>query len=205
MNQTISEYKKYSHLTLNERIRIETFSRLGVSQSEIAAAIGRSQSTISRELRRNQPPKNKVKYNAEKAHERYSDRILNAAKKEHLKNPEVRKYVHEKIVIGWSPEQIAGRIQIEMEGLKTNYESIYQYIYNVCPKLIQYLPKRHRKRKKRGMKNKTRVGKILNRISIDERPVIVNDRIRVGDLEIDTFGSRKSKQCGQIIVDRVTH
>ncbi|MDR2943992.1 MAG: helix-turn-helix domain-containing protein [Methanosarcinales archaeon] len=67
MQLTVSEYKSYSHLSLNERIRIEIFSICEKTQSEIAAAIGRSQSTVSRELKRNQPPKNKVKYNAEKS------------------------------------------------------------------------------------------------------------------------------------------
>lgn len=205
MPQTLLGYKNYSHLTLNDRIRIETLTHLGISQTEIAAAVGCSQSTVSRELRRNQPPKNKVKYNAEKAHQRSSERKYNAAKKMHLNNPLIRKYVHEMIVIGWSPEQIAGRIKIDYPGLKTNYESIYLYIYKEKTELIQYLPKRHRKRKKRGLKVKNRVGKILNRISIDERPEIVNTRSRVGDLEIDTLGSRKSKKCVQVIVDRKTH
>ena len=97
MHQMTSEYKKYSHLTMNDRIRIETLVAEGYNQTQIAAAVGCSQSTISRELRRNQPPKNKVKYNAEKAHQRSSERKLNAAKKERLKDPVIREYVHEKI------------------------------------------------------------------------------------------------------------
>lgn len=205
MHQTLSGYKNYIHLTLNDRIRIETLTQLGLSQTEIAAAVGCSQSTVSRELKRNQPPKNKVRYNAEKAHQRSSERKFAAAKKTHLNNPLIREYVHKMLLIGWSPEQIAGRIGIDHPGLKTNYESIYLYIYNERTDLIQYLPKRHRKRKKRGLKVKNRVGKILHRIPIDERPEIVNTRSRVGDLEIDTLGSRKSKKCVQVIVDRKTH
>jgi len=204
MHTTSSGYKNYNHLTLVDRIKIECYSEKKLTQTEIAAAVGCSQSTVSRELRRNQPLKNKVRYNAEKAHSRSSERKFNAAKKEHLDNLLIREYVHEKITIGWSPEQIAGRIQTDRPGLKTNYESIYLYIYKNCPDLIQYLPKRHRKRKKRGMKNTNRVGKILNRVSIEERPEIVNLRSRIGDLEIDTLGSRKSKQCVQVIVDRKT-
>jgi IS30 family transposase len=205
MLQTLSGYKNYSHLTHDDRIRIELLSHLNKTQTEIAAAVGCSQSTVSRELKRNQPPKNKVKYNAEQAHQRSDERKLNAAKKQRLKTPFIQEYVHDKIKIGWSPEQIAGRIQLEYPDLKTNYESIYQYIYNDRIDLIPYLPKRHRKRKKRGLKVKNRVGKIPNRISIDERPEIVNKRIRTGDLEIDTMGSRKAKQCLQVIVDRKTH
>jgi len=205
MLQTLSGYKNYNHLTLKDRIRIEIHLFSNKTQTEIAAAVGCSQSTVSRELRRNQPPKNKVRYNAEKAHQRSDERKRNAAKKERLKNPIIREYVLDKMKIGWSPEQIAGRIQYEYPEHKTNYESIYQYIYNDRTDLIQYLPKRHRKRKKRGLKVKNRVGKILNRVSIDERPEIVNRRTRTGDLEIDTVGSRKAKQCLQVIVDRVTH
>ncbi|MCL2550296.1 MAG: IS30 family transposase [Methanimicrococcus sp.] len=204
MLQTLSGYKKYSHLTLKDRIKIEILSFLNKTQTEIAAAVGCSQSTVSRELRRNQPPKNKVKYNSEQAHNRSDERKRNSAKKERLKNHVIREYVHDKIKIGWSPEQIVGRIRLE-HSLKTNHESIYQYIYNEKTDMIQYLPKRHRKRKKRGLKVKNRVGKIPNRISITERPEIVNRRIRIGDLEIDTMGSRKAKECLQVIVDRVTH
>jgi IS30 family transposase len=204
MLQTLSEYKTYKHLTLEDRIRIEVLLFLNKTQAEIAAAVGCSQSTVSRELKRNQPPKNKVKYKGEKAHQRSEERKQNAAKKERLKNPFIREYVHDKIKNGWSPEQIAGRIQLDYPGIKINHESIYLYIYKERTDLIQYLPRRHRRRKKRGLKVKNRVGKIPNRISIDERPEIVNARIRTGDLEIDTMGSRKAKQCLQVIVDRKT-
>jgi len=205
MLQTHSEYKTYRHLMLEDRIKIEILLSFGKTQIEIAAAVGCSQSTISRELKRNQPPKNKVDYNAHRSQQRSDDRKHHAAKKERFTHPFIREYVLDKITIGWSPEQIAGRIQLEYPELKTNYESIYQYIYNEKTDLIPLLPKRHRKRKKRGLKIKNRVGKIPNRISIDERPEIVNKRIRTGDLEIDTLGSRKSKQCLQVITDRMTH
>lgn len=204
MLQTSLGYKNYKHLTLNDRIRIDILSNLNKTQTEIAAAIGCSQSTVSRELRRNQPPKNKVRYNAEKAHQRSNNRKYNAAKKERLKNLTIRNYVEDKIRLGWSPEQIAGRINLEYPKLKTNYESIYLYIYNERNDLIKHLPKKHRKRMKRGLKNKNRIGKIPFRISIDDRPEIVNERIRIGDWEIDTVGSRKSKKCLQVMVERVT-
>ncbi|WNY25207.1 IS30 family transposase IS4351 [Methanolapillus millepedarum] len=188
-----------------ERIQISIYSHSGKTQTEIAAALGRSQSTVSRELRRNQPPKNTVKYNAQKAHERSTQRKLNAAKKERLKDPVIKDYAHDKIRLGWSPEQIAGRINIDLPGKQTNYETIYLHLYQERTDLIQYLPKRHRKRKKRGLKIKNRVGKIPDRISIDERPEVVNERSRAGDLEIDTVWSRRSSACLQVIVDRVTH
>jgi IS30 family transposase len=105
-------------------------------------------------------------------------------------------------MIGWSPEQIVGRIGIDKPELKTNYESIYQYIYKDKKDLIRFLPRRHRVWKKRGRKTQNRVGKIPDRISIENRPEIVNERSRFGDWEIDTMGSRKAKQCVQVIVER---
>ncbi|MDR2944464.1 MAG: helix-turn-helix domain-containing protein [Methanosarcinales archaeon] len=113
MQLTVSEYKSYNHLLLNERIRIEILLICGKTQSEIAVAIGRSQSTVSRELKRNQPLKNKVKYNAERAHTRSNESKWNATAKERLSNPLIREYISERIMIGGSPEQIAGRIGVD--------------------------------------------------------------------------------------------
>ncbi|MDR2944787.1 MAG: IS30 family transposase [Methanosarcinales archaeon] len=93
-------------------------------------------------------------------------------------------------------------IGIDKTGLKTNYKSIYQYIYKDKKDLIRFLPRRHRVRKKRGLKTQNRVGKILDRTSIENRPEIVNERSRFGDWEIDTMGSRKAKQCVQVIVEK---
>ncbi|WNY26561.1 IS30 family transposase ISCARN114 [Methanolapillus ohkumae] len=121
-----------------------------------------------------------------------------------MKDRYIRRYVHEKLKNRWTPEQIAKRISMDYPNLKTNYESIYRYIYSVGKELIQYLPRHHRIRRKRGKESKKHEGKISNRVSIEDRPEFVNLRIRVGDFEIDTLGSQKSKSCLQVIVDRVT-
>jgi len=205
MSEIAEDYiKHYKHLTENDRYKIEFLLFWAATQIMIAAAIGCAQSTISREIRRNRPFKNNVKYKHKAAQRRADQRKWNAAKKELLKDPVIRKYVHEKIKAGWSPEQIAGRLPIDHPGLKTNYESIYLYIYKVATDLIKCLPKRHRKRNKRGLKKETRVGKIPFRNSIDERPEIVNMRGRIGDWEIDTIVSRKSKFCLQVMIERYT-
>ena len=104
----------------------------------------------------------------------------------------------------WSPEQIAGRLQIDYPDLKTNYESIYLYIYNDRPDLIPFLRKRHRKRLKRGLKKKTRASKIPNRISIKDRPDYINNITEVGHWELDTIVSRKSKSALSVGVERKT-
>ncbi|WNY23100.1 IS30 family transposase ISMae39 [Methanimicrococcus hongohii] len=111
-------------------------------------------------------------------------------------------YVREQIKMGWSPEQISGRIKKDKPGLKTNYESIYQYIYKVEQNLIGCLARRHRRRKKRGLKKERRIGKIPDRVSIEDRPKIVDERSEFGHWEIDTVVSRESKACLMVAVER---
>jgi len=98
------------------------------SLKKISKELGRHRSTIYREVRRNNAGKYKVRYRAHIAQKRSEERWKTSHQKEWLSDKMVRKYVEEKLKESWSPEQIAGRIKIEHPGLKTNYESIYQYI-----------------------------------------------------------------------------
>lgn len=81
----------------------------------------------------------------------------------------------------------------ELPGHKTNYESIYKYIYEDHPEYIECLVRRHRIRKRRGQGKSHKSSHIPYRISIDKRPQIVAKRTRFGDWETDTAVSRQSK------------
>jgi len=86
----------------------------GKSRRVIAEVMGRHHSTISRELRRHYRPRS---YRARIAHAMTEMRKRKAGRRERLKHDGVRAYSHEKLILGWSPEQIAGRISQDQPGL----------------------------------------------------------------------------------------
>lgn len=177
----------YTHLTADERYQIDDLQREGFSQKAIAEIIGRSKSTLSRELRRNQGARG---WRPRQAHlkaterlavrgsanvKRASDAAWNYAK-EHLQNDQ------------WSPEQIAGRL--EREGLETiSHETIYQRILEdkkAGGTLYSNLRCKKKRKKRYGSARSAR-GAIPNRVDIDQRPAIVESRKRIGDWEGDTI------------------
>jgi len=119
----------YSQLSSEERDQIAILHAQGKSLSDIAKIIGRNKSTVSREPNRNRTPTYNV-YLPHKAHERAKQRNLQAAKRPRLKNQTIRAYVMTKLITGWSPEQIAGRLPIDHPKLTISHEAIYQYIYD---------------------------------------------------------------------------
>jgi IS30 family transposase len=197
--------KGYRHISLEERDRIAEMKSLGQTVTEMAMALGRSKSTLSRELRRNATPAYKV-YLSHRAHERAVTRKQEAGSRPRLKNDQVVSYVRNKLEQGLSPELIAGRIELEQSGLSISHEAIYQYIYH--PKtegraeLIGLLVRGHRKRKSKGIGRKERKTKIPNRIPIEDRPLSVENRSRFGHWEGDSLVSRKSLAALNSLVER---
>jgi len=177
----------YTHLTEEERYQIDDLQREGFSQAAIARKLGRSPSTLSRELSRNKGERGyRPRQAQQKAEERLIVRGSTNAKhasddaweyaKEHLENEQ------------WSPEQIAGRLKLE--GLETiSHETIYQRILadkNEGGSLYTHL-RCKKKRKKRYGSSKSKRGTIPNRVDIDQRPKVVDDKTRIGDWEGDTI------------------
>lgn len=192
----------YKHLTVEEREEILIMLEKGFNQKEIAYFLNRNPSTISREIMRNAPEIRKTKYRANRAQLRADERKIISHQKTRLKNPRITAYVECKIKQGYTPEQIAGRISIDHPELTTNYESIYLYIYNERPDLIQYLVRGKRKRQKRSIKPGKRMVKIPNRTMISERPERINNRSEYGHWEADTAVSRQSKSALVIVRER---
>ena len=201
---TVKKGISYSHLTLEEREEISIGLESGYSQYKIAKMIHRSVSTISRECSRNQPDTNKVKYRANQAQLRSQDRQAKSHKRARLKSEETRQYVAEKLVIGWTPELISGRIKLEKKLTPTNYESIYLWIYSDRKDLIQYLPRSHRKRRKRGSAKYKHASKIPDRTPIENRSLLADSRLEYGHWEADTAVSRQSKGAIAVLVERTT-
>ena len=107
----------------------------------------------------------------------------------------------------WSPEQIAGRLRRDHgpdRRMRISHETIYQWIYRDAEDdgtLFDHLRRRHRRRRKQGRYGAGR-GLIPGRVSIAERPAIVQRRARFGDWEGDTLEGARSKGGIASLVER---
>lgn len=161
---------KYRQLTLEKRYQISALKKLGKNQTFIANEIGVHKATVSRELSRNSLPK----YSAEIAH--VTARIRHKNKPRNIRlTQSIKIYIGQKLKEHWSPQQISGRLHVD-ENLSISHETIYQYIYkNLRQGGTLYKNLRHQNKKytRRSSQYKTR-GQIKGRISIEERPSIVD-------------------------------
>ncbi len=196
--------KNYNHITEIEREKIELLLQENYKKSQIAKKIGRSKSTIGREIIKNSPRINNCKYRANRAQKKADERRKKSSKHGHLSDLDIQKYVINKLAEHWSPEQIAGRLSIDLPKKKTNYETIYLFVYKQRSDLIQNLRFSHRKRKKRTPKRVKNATKIPNRTPIEERMLSANNRSRIGHWETDTMVSRQSKAVIQVSIERKT-
>lgn len=196
--------KGYKQLTVGERDLIGALKASGMSIGDIGKELGRNKSTISRELSRNGPPIHTGYYLSHKAHERTVERRSKSRRIAKLKSTEIKEYVSSKLVIYWSPELIAGRLQIEHPGLKISHEAIYQWIYGEAKEYIPYLIRKHRTRWKKGRSRKHQKVHIPCRIGINERPEYIDKRLQAGHWEADTAVSRQSKAALHIMTERKT-
>jgi IS30 family transposase len=197
--------KQYWHLSIDERERIAQLKNEGIGLSEIARQLRRDKGTISRELKRNGAPLYNS-YTPCRAQHRSDERRRAASRRERLRDQTVRQYVHEKLLAGWAPEQISGRLPLEHPGLSISAEAIYQYIYDTKSEdredLIACLRRSHKKRKQRAVGRKQNKTKIPNRVSIDDRPQSVESRKTYGHWEGDSMISRKSTVALNSLTER---
>lgn len=202
---------QYKQLSIEERefIQLAIWEKKSVRQ--IAKQLKRNPGTISREINKNVSGRNI--YAPRAAHNRALAKRKSRGRKDRLKSAEIRRYVVVRLTERWSPEQIAGRIKIDLPGLSISHEAIYQYIYHqisrsgygllkpCCQDLRPYL--RHR-RKRRVPKGARRCQRVLRPkgTSINERPIIINERKRIGDWEGDTVESKDHKPGINTLVER---
>ena len=185
----------YTHLTLEERIVIELFVHMGMSCREIAAYLGRSHTTVSRELRRN---RSKSGYRSQTAERRARKRRNMPRHYRSMSRPELLAYVDEKLRSDWSPEQIAGRIRLDYpqdQTMRISVETIYRWIYAAAQ--VGDTSYRHLRRAHKRRRRQTRYGRgrriFPGRIDIDQRPQVVADRSRYGDWEADLVCASRGK------------
>ena len=116
--------KQYQQLNQEERDQIYLLLRQGKTQKEIAVALKRDKSTISRELNHNKHKKFN-EYLPDTAQRKSNKKKKTSRKQAYVdKHPVVKKYILGKLQLGWSPEQIAGRMFRDI-GRYLNQESIY--------------------------------------------------------------------------------
>ena len=173
----------YTHLTQDERYQIHTLKRQGITLAAIAAELMRSPSTISRELKRNAGP---LGYKPTLAHQAARTRQTER-RNAHAFSPQQWGHVDSYLRLDLSPQQVSGRLLLE-RALRISHECIYQHVYRDKAQggsLVRLL-RCQKARKKRYASGQERRGTLPNRISIEERPAVVDKRSRIGDWEGDT-------------------
>ncbi|WP_198264537.1 IS30 family transposase [sulfur-oxidizing endosymbiont of Gigantopelta aegis] len=195
--------RTYKQLTQEQRYYISTEIKNGISQSKIAQAIEVSKSTICREIKRNAGLRG---YRFKQAQEKAVKRRYNASKAIKMTDDMIALIDEKLSQHQWSPEQISGWL-LNDKMLLLSHERIYQHIWDDKKQggdLHQYLRRQGKKYQKRGSNGKSSRGQIINRISIDDRPKIVDDKRRVGDWEIDTVIGKGHSGALVTIVERKT-
>lgn len=202
--------QKYKQLDLNRRHKIKALLDAGHSQTNIAKIIGVHKSTISRELSRNVATRGRYakEYRPDLAQRKTNRRHLDKCKHirftQDLKEDAIQWLTQEKL----SPELISGRWSVQ--GIRgVSHETMYQWIWKgkhqkdpATKQLYTHL-KHGRRRRKRGNYNDSR-GILTERVSIEQRPKVVEERTRLGDLEGDFMVGKAHKSALLVITDRAT-
>jgi IS30 family transposase len=186
----------YTQLTREQRYQIKALLKTGHTKSKIAAVIGVHRSTIYRELKRNIGQRN---YRPKQAHKKALTRRKRKVKPRIM--PQDWQLVEEKLREDWSPEQISGIMK--KTGFSISAEWIYLYVYadkRTGGELWKHLRQQKKRRKRAG--GRDRRGKIPNRVGIEERPAIVDERKRLGDWEGDTIVGKGHRGAVLTLVER---
>ncbi len=187
-------------LSLAEREEISRGIVAGRSLRSIATGLGRAPSTVSREIQRNN---GRRRYRANKADDAAWERAHRAKTCKLAQHPALARQVAEKLMLQWSPRQIAGWLKSHYpqdESRQVSHETIYKSLYiqargALKKELLQHLRRTRALRRSRHHTQKTaNHGRIVGAVSISERPAEVEDRAVPGHWEGDlVFGSNNSQ------------
>jgi IS30 family transposase len=193
--------KHYGQLDLDERIELSWHHDAGKARSEIARIMGRHPATIGRELRRNNLPN--AGYKPASADRMALSRRRRRSKIERLSL--LGDHVRDHLAMGWSPEQIAGRLRLEGSQHSVSHESIYRFIYRWPirrEKLHCYLTRAKATRGRRYFKRRREP--IPGRRTIHERGQAIDDRGQFGHWEGDLMQFRTQKGNLVVVIERKT-
>ena len=189
----------YTQLTQDKRYQIYAFLKAGFSQTDIAIEIEVHKSTVSRELSRNRGQKG---YRPKQAHRKAVERRAEAYKFVKMTS-QIIPLIEVLIRQDFSPEQVCGSLY-RKHSIRISHESIYRHVLKDKAQggnLYLHLQHSNKKRKKRYSSYDGR-GQIKERVSIDERPAIVDAKKRLGNWEIDTIIGKNYKGVLLSIVER---
>jgi transposase, IS30 family len=199
------------YLSREERYEIARLREAGLGIRQVAVRLGRSPSTVSRELSRNRDGRTGG-YQPERAHRLAWDRQRRPKPSRLARDPVLRAEVQKLLDRRFSPEQASGRLTVEHPGdpaMRVSHESIYQSIY-VYPRgglkreLQVHLRSGRHARRRSGRGQETR-GKIVAAVPIGQRPAEAQGRLVPGHHEGDLImGSAASNSAVGTIVERTT-
>jgi IS30 family transposase len=190
----------YTHLTIEEREKAMVLHKQGMKNNEIARELGRSPSTISREMKRNMGSDG---YSAIEAQRKYKQRRKRSRRRLIFSNEAAANYVKERLNQQWSPEQIAGRAKTEKYAISFSYGTIYRAVANrILP--ISLHKQMRIKSKHRSRKTDDKRGKVLDCLTIHDRPKTVEKRGRIGHWESDSVIGKRGTGCIGTHVERKT-
>lgn len=199
---------RFHRISKEEREEISRLLAQKKSVSEIARMLGRHRSSIHREIKKNSY--NRTTYRAFSANRISQSNKSRSGRKNKLdSNIELYEVVIKWLQLNWSPVQIMERLKLEYpddEDMRISHETIYRYLY-IKPRkdLLRHLRREHkyRRKQKNEAKNETR-GKVPNMISIDERPIEIEDRRIPGHWEGDLILGKQSKSALGTLSERST-
>lgn len=180
----------YVQLSLRERVEIELWAGAGRSARWIGRFLGRSGSTISRELKRHSGRTRQWPggYDGERAHGLGARRRRWDARHKLARQPALRAQVRDCLAMGWSPEQIAGRLALEHGRTIISHESIYRYIYHRSAQKDYWhklLPRAKHRRGRMQRGGRSALSTIKARVPLSQRCPQANDRRTPGHWEAD--------------------
>ncbi len=185
----------YSHLTMEERRKIDKWHEAKMPVPEIADRLGRAASTIYRELTRNVYEDTEIPeldgYYGVTAQNAYERR--RAIHRKMVVHPELKTAVEDRLKAGWSPEQIAGRMRLEHHPIRVSHETIYRFAYSKdgrAEAFYRHLPEHRKRRRPRGYRRHHRTH-IFDSQSLSHRPERVSERNEFGHWECDLMMFRK--------------
>lgn len=209
--------KQYKHLTLAQRYEIQTLCKQGKTQKQIADFLNVSKSSISREIERNSAS---GKYEAEEAHRRYG--YKKSCRMAYKLTQSVKMDIERGLQNDLSPEQIVGKAALD-QSVMVSHETIYSYVYErqkeqkrlkenrLADEICWFSCLRTKRKKRHKRKNTYQNRAIIDlnplkeaKVSIEQRPDIVNNKERIGDCEIDTIIGKDHKGAILTVVERVT-
>lgn len=201
--------ENYRRLTFAERIEIEKCLSHNKSYSDIAEELGRSKSTVSREVNKQGKGKYKAIEGERLAVSSVSNRRSGMTKISRC--PELEKYVLDKLQLRWSPWQIHITLQRKFpanRAMQISHEAIYMYVYLHSKKELKNLliselrqKRKYRGNVRRGADKRTT---IEDPIRIDERPEEVKGRLIPGHWEGDLIMGKERASAIGTLVERTT-